>query len=174
MLRYLPHRTLPPYSYVPGEYPHPHRDPDGHSHGVDVGELNVLTESAWRECESYPWGVDLLNAGYYWEAHEAWEQAWIRVGRAGPIADFLKALIKLAAAGVKAREGREPGVRRHALRSVELLTISALQKHADFLGLSLDDLRTTAQSIADRSAEITRRATADNQIHALPVFLELQ
>jgi len=167
-------RTLPEYSYVPGRFPHPHRDPEGHSFGIDVTETVLLTESKWRDCESYLWGIDLFNAGFYWEAHEAWELAWIRAGRHGIIADFLKALIKLAAAGVKAREGREPGVRRHAVRCLELLNATEPESSGRFLGLPLMDLCLAAQSIADQAAEITRCATADDQAHTLPVCLELQ
>ena len=55
-------------------------------------------------------GVELFNAGYYWEAHEAWEALWHAAGRRGPTADLLKGLIKLAAAGVKVRERQEHGV----------------------------------------------------------------
>ena len=55
-------------------------------------------------------GIALFNAGYYWEAHEAWEGLWHAHGRDGPTADVLKGLIKLAAAGVKVREGRPHGV----------------------------------------------------------------
>jgi predicted metal-dependent hydrolase len=41
-------------------------------------------------------GVDLFNAGRYWEAHEAWEQAWIP-DRHGPDRGFYKGLIQAAA-----------------------------------------------------------------------------
>jgi predicted metal-dependent hydrolase len=41
-------------------------------------------------------GVELFNAGRYWEAHEAWEQAWIP-DRHGPDRDFYKGLIQVAA-----------------------------------------------------------------------------
>jgi predicted metal-dependent hydrolase len=41
-------------------------------------------------------GVDLFNSGKYWEAHEAWEQEWMR-DRKGPDADFYKGLIQVAA-----------------------------------------------------------------------------
>ena len=57
--------------------------------------------------------LELFNAGYYWEAHEVWEELWHVEGRRGPTADVLKAMIKLAAAGVKVRERRENGVRTH-------------------------------------------------------------
>ena len=50
--------------------------------------------------------IELFNAGYYWEAHEVWEELWHVEGRRGPTAELLKALIKLAAAGVKVREGQ--------------------------------------------------------------------
>ena len=63
----------------------------------------------------------LFNAGYYWEAHDAWESLWHAHGRRGVVADVIKALIKLAAAGVKAREGHEHGVRIHAGRAAEFV-----------------------------------------------------
>lgn len=65
--------------------------------------------------------ADLFNHGYYWEAHEVWEDEWNRAGRRGPHALLFQGLIKLAAAGVKAREGNPAGVRRHLARAIELL-----------------------------------------------------
>jgi predicted metal-dependent hydrolase len=41
-------------------------------------------------------GVDLFNRGLYWEAHEAWEEAWIP-DRKGPDSGFYKGLIQVAA-----------------------------------------------------------------------------
>ena len=41
-------------------------------------------------------GVDLFNRGLYWEAHEAWEEAWMP-DRRGPEAAFFKGLIQVAA-----------------------------------------------------------------------------
>jgi hypothetical protein len=53
----------------------------------------------------------------------------------------LKGLIKLAAAGVKVREGRSEGVRRHAKRAEELFSQVASQcGQADFCGMSLHNL----------------------------------
>jgi uncharacterized protein len=82
-------------------------------------------------------GVELFNAGYYWEAHEVWEGLWHAEGRRGPTADVLKALIKLAAAGVKVREGRENGVRTHAGRAALLFASAAEQGGVHELGLNL-------------------------------------
>ena len=70
------------------------------------------------------WAVDLFNYGYYWEAHEVWEGNWHAFGRSGSKADFVKGLIKMSAAGVKAREGNSTGVRRHLSRAKELFCVA--------------------------------------------------
>lgn len=41
-------------------------------------------------------GVELFNRGLYWEAHEAWEEAW-KPDRRGPESGFYKGLIQVAA-----------------------------------------------------------------------------
>ena len=41
-------------------------------------------------------GVELFNAGRYWDAHEAWEEAWMP-DRTGPDGGFYKGLIQVAA-----------------------------------------------------------------------------
>ncbi|MCG8450743.1 MAG: DUF309 domain-containing protein, partial [Pirellulales bacterium] len=114
-------RSFPPYSYVPGYALHPVSDPSGHMYGEKLETPSPLEPESWQTCNEYLFGIDLFNHGYYWEAHEAWESLWHVAGRQGPVANFLKGLIKLAAAGVKAREGNPRGVQRHARRALELL-----------------------------------------------------
>jgi predicted metal-dependent hydrolase len=41
-------------------------------------------------------GIELFNDGRYWEAHEAWEEAWMP-DRKGPESGFYKGLIQVAA-----------------------------------------------------------------------------
>src|SRR3981081_1940364 len=41
-------------------------------------------------------GVELFDRGLYWEAHEAWEEAWTP-DRRGPDRGFYKGLIQVAA-----------------------------------------------------------------------------
>lgn len=110
---------FPAYTYIPGQFPHPIRSPDGHSFDLPKKELDISDEVALRQ--EFLWGVDLFNHGYYWEAHEAWEGVWHAFGRSGSDADYLKGLIKLAAAGVKRLAGSRVGVARHMRRSAELL-----------------------------------------------------
>jgi uncharacterized protein len=141
--RLAPKIFFPAYAFVPRQSPHPTRDPEGHSYGRPEPELIPLTTDNWPESTDYLYGIDLFNHGYFWEAHEAWEGLWHTCGRRGPIANFLKALIKLAAAGVKAREGNPNGIQRAAQRAGELFeSIRAAQAdpNAPFLGFSFESL----------------------------------
>ena len=111
----------PPYSYVPGgPWPYPRSSPKGHSFGRREPKLAPAAESSGPVWSGFLRGVELFNAGYYWEAHDVWEAVWHAFGRHGAAADAVKALIKLAAAGVKVREGHEHGVRIHAARAAAL------------------------------------------------------
>lgn len=150
-------RPLPTYAHTPGLTPHPVSDPAGHSHGEEPAPAAPLDPSRWRDSTDYLDAIDLFNHGYPWEAHEAWERLWIAAGRRGETADFLKGLIKLAAAAVKQREERPQGTRRHARRAAELLRQVPTERYA---GLVVPDVI----RLADRTAEEGR----------LPHLVELQ
>jgi len=156
--RFAPDQRLPPYSYVPGRFPHPVSDPQGHSFGGDPLPAELLKPNRWQTCRAYLYGVDLFNLGYYWEAHEAWEGLWHACGRTGPSGWFLKGLIKLAAAGVKAREENTRGMQRHARRAAELFQQTAHALTAEdlrFMGLRLTELTRFASEIANRTTTLT-------------------
>jgi len=139
--------VFPPYSYVPGQFPHPVTDPKGHSYGMKPPLCEPPDPNHWSASRSYLAGIDLFNHGYYWEAHEVWETLWHACGRKGTTADFLKGLIKLAAAGVKVRQRQPEGVRHHARRAAELFADTL---HAGrYMGLSVDELITSANYVAD-------------------------
>jgi hypothetical protein len=147
-LRLLPERPLPPYTYVPGRNPHPVRDPGGHLHGRPPEAPPAPDPARWRASAPYLYGIDLYNRGYYWEAHEAWESLWHACGRNGPTADFLRALIRLAAAGFKVREGRPNGCLRHAAAAAGILGGLAAEAGQRFMGLDLAALADQAAAIA--------------------------
>lgn len=129
-------QAFPPYTYVPGQTPHPVSNPAGHMFGHELPKPAPLDPARWRESETYLYGIDLFNHGYYWEAHETWESLWHAAGRTGEVADFLKGLIKLAAAGVKSSEGNPAGVERHLNRAIELLSTA----DREFCGLEVTKL----------------------------------
>lgn len=153
----LPGSPFPAYSYVPGKFPHPLRDELGHSYGHALHPCPPLTIENWRQHEEYQRGIALFNHGYYWEAHESWEQAWHACGRKGLAADYLKGLIKLAAAGVKSREGRAKGVAQHAARGRELFAAVRSSLGGDLdapFGISLTALTSKAADIAASATDL--------------------
>ncbi|MCA9262709.1 MAG: DUF309 domain-containing protein [Planctomycetales bacterium] len=163
LLLYYPrwsHRKLPEYSYVSGRFPHPSSQADHlatERHPIYIPR----SPTDWSDCEWYRYGIDLYNHGYYWESHEVWESGWHGLGRAGPAADFLKGLIKLAAAGVKAREGNEAGVRRHARRAAQLFLECRRGRSSGAGccgGLALDALEAMAGQWNAGAATIVARA----------------
>lgn len=113
--------------------------------------MDPVSPDDWPTCRPYLLGIDLFNHGYYWEAHESWETVWLAAGRRGQIADFLKGLIKLTAAFVKAREGRPMGVARHACRASELFRAVSVGMPAPTvsMGLPLDQLDQEALRVAE-------------------------
>jgi hypothetical protein len=150
------------YAFVPGKHPHPVTDPRGHSFGQPHIEPERLDPENPSKCHEYLFAIDLFNAGYYWEAHEAWEGLWVAASRAGTLGDFLKGLIKLAAAGVKSREGLPVGVQRHARRAAELFrSVQAQCPEASdqFAGLLIDELIQFSDSLAAKPIVDTTRST---------------
>jgi hypothetical protein len=139
---------FPPYAFVPGgPWPHPVSSPEGHSFGHPPITAEPIAGDDWSSSVVFLRGVGLFNAGYYWEAHEAWEALWHAHGRRGPTADLLKGLIKLAAAGVKVRERQSHGVVTHARRSALLFRMAREQGGDRRLGLDLARLEALAYGV---------------------------
>ena len=132
-----------------GPWPHPNHAAGKHSitDATSRREHSRAHKTAWQA--KFLHGIRLFNAGYYWEAHEIWEDLWHVEGRQGPTAEILKGLIKLAAAGVKVREGRENGVRTHCRRAAESFATAARQGGPIQLGLDLEHWVTRARLLAE-------------------------
>jgi hypothetical protein len=110
--RYAPSHPFVDCAFVPGYTPDPRRQP-GPGPREPAYTVEVLDpRDVWR-CDRYLFGIDLWNHGYYWEAHEAWEGLWHTAGRTGAVGALLKGLIRLAAAGVKVRQGNPESVGSH-------------------------------------------------------------
>jgi hypothetical protein len=154
--RLVPEVALPPYTFVPGRTPHPVRDPAGHLFGKLCELPPPLELTRWQESRDYLHGIDLFNHGYYWEAHEVWEGLWRAAGRTGSTADFLKGLIKLAAAGVKVRQGQPRGVASHASGAAAHFRAIADERGEDasYLGLRLRALLAFAGRIEQQASAV--------------------
>ncbi|MCZ6596481.1 MAG: DUF309 domain-containing protein [Planctomycetota bacterium] len=152
-MRYAPERAFPPYAFVPGESPHPTRDPRGHSYGGDEEPAAYLLPERWRENVDYLYGVDLYNHGYLWEAHEAWEGLW-HAAKQDPLqADHLQGLIQCTAACLKIQMDQPRGLARLAQLGTEKLGRVALESGGTFMGLDLVAFAQALRAFADSAPE---------------------
>lgn len=152
-------RPFPPYRHLPGETPHPERSPEGYLYGVREPAAEPLTEDGFRENEDFLFGVDLFNAGYFWEAHVYWERLWAHEETAPRIQRLLQAIIQTAAACLKARQGRTGGARklldRARLESLE-------PRHVETFGLDIPALARDAREFVEGKGEPPRIVLEEN------------
>jgi hypothetical protein len=96
---------FPEYRHRPGVTPHPVRDEGGHSYKKESLPA-AIEEGDWHTADTYLFAIDLINDGYFWEAHEQLEGLWLGTGRDTPIGQFLQGLIQAAAALLKLDAGK--------------------------------------------------------------------
>jgi hypothetical protein len=146
-------RDLPAYRHLPGQTPHPTRDPKGHSYGHPEPDLPDLNHEDWRKSEEYLYGIDLFNEGYWWECHEALEGLWLTAGTGSPAGHVLQAVIQCAAAHLKAFTDRPQGAMRLHDHSLKHARWSGDRK----LGLDMDGMtRDTRSYLTVEEAEPAR------------------
>lgn len=137
-------RPFPPYSYVPGRTPHPTRDPGGHSYGRNEEPLDNFDQENWQSCEEYLYAIDLLNHGYWWEAHEALEAIWHAAGQRQTQAGlFIQGLLQIGVAAMKQHLGQGSAAQR--LWQAGLEKISIPQKY--YLGLDVHELQRVVRKL---------------------------
>lgn len=93
---------FPAYRFVPGNSPHPRRNPQGHSFGCPEPSPTPCRPEEWAQSEDYRFGIDLYNFAYWWECHEVFEGFWHAVGRKTEQGLFFQALIQLTAENLSA------------------------------------------------------------------------
>ena len=149
-------RAFPPYRFIPGESPHPTRDPDGHSYKNMSEQLKSFENKQWQSCDAYLYGIDLFNYGYWWEAHEALEAVWIVAGRKTETGLFTQGLIQVSVAHLKKHQGFDDVAKRIAIEGLEKM----MRKENIYLGIDVSKFRSHVESYF----------TGDNK---MPVVIEL-
>lgn len=91
---------------------------------------------------AWAYGVDLFNAGYFWEAHEIWEPLWRAAPEGGVERVAMKALIQIAASLLKRRGGNERAARRLAERAARAIESVGAPR---FRGVELSGIARAAQ-----------------------------
>ena len=136
-MKRLTTKRLPPYAFTPGVNPHPYKSEQGHMYGQEEPKVKKIDQTHWQSNQDYLYALDLLNHGYFWESHVWFEALWNEHGRNSLIATLMKAFIKVAAAGVKARQGKQQASLGHLKRAKELFSLSL--KHS-LLGFKIQSI----------------------------------
>lgn len=151
-------QSFPAYRYIPGENPHPTRDPDGHSYGELIPEPVMFSLEQWQESEEYLYGVDCFNHGYWWEAHEAFESIWIAAGRTSQTGFFIQGLIQIAVALLKRKQSFIDVSQRMATDGLDKVHPGL----RTFMGINVPQLRSD-----------TERFIEDTTIKSITIQLDL-
>lgn len=141
-------KSLPSYIFVPGQNPHPKKE-GGHMEGKGEPVAAPLNPNHPEESPEFCFGIDLFNHRYFWESHVYFEALWNAHNRQGEIADFLKALIKLSAAGVKNSLNQPALALDHYQRALELLEDIKFKSGITFLGFDLEELLKSIRAVMD-------------------------
>ncbi len=112
---------FPSYHFMPGQNPHPRKDPAGHSYGLPEPTATHTPADQWKTNATWLFGVDLYNFGYWWESHEQWEALWKVDRNTEQEKLFYRAVIQLAAANIKRYLDRIEGSQSLARQAVEKL-----------------------------------------------------
>lgn len=157
---------LPEYAHRPGETVHPNKE-GGHYFGKKEPEQKPLTQENYVIHHEYLYGIDLYNHGYFWESHVYWEAAWNGCGRKGKTADFLKALILLAAGRLKYEIGQNPPALGHYEKSKGLFESLECE---EFAGMDIENLIREIASLVNGISEKNQQNAV--QQHRLTLNVE--
>jgi len=148
MKRLIPQLPFPQYLFIPGKNPHPKKE-GGHMEGQSDPVAEKIDPAHPEKSDLLRYSIDLLNYGYFWESHVYFEALWNAHGRTGAIADFLKGMIKLGAAGVKINIDQKESAQGHLMRAIELFESIMTETGGSFLGFNLKELITHINHVAD-------------------------
>ncbi len=135
-MRRLPDLALPGHAHVPGSGSKPDMAP------LEAAKALVAPETsanAWQDNAAYLYGHDLLDAGFFWEAHEVWEAVWLNCPPNSAEKLMLRMLIQQANARLKLVMGRRNAAERLAAE-VEALRIDLagrLGAPGSFMGVDI-------------------------------------
>ncbi|MFG1499153.1 DUF309 domain-containing protein [Halobacteriovorax sp. XZX-3] len=112
----------------------------------------LKSSEAFKDSEDYLYAIDLVNQGYFWEAHAYLESLWNEHNRTDDFAILFKAIIKIAAGLLKLEMKQESAFKTHFERCLELLNEL---NYEVFCGIEIEDLKVLVSHMLGESFEST-------------------
>ncbi|WGW02378.1 DUF309 domain-containing protein [Tropicibacter oceani] len=130
----------PPHAYVPGQTPR---------HAEALFDPFKQIADPLEASPAWSLGLNLLQDGYFWEAHELLEPVWMAAPENSGTKCLVQGVIQLANARLKVRMDRPRAAARLLLQARGLLDEAFVRGGACLMGLTRKD--------ADRMYEESRR-----------------
>lgn len=143
-------RPFPSYRYLPGKTPHPTRDPAGHSYTSEPVRIDRFSPDDWFECEEYLYAIDLLNHGYWWEAHESLEAIWLACDRGRTkTGRFIQGVLQIGIGQLKQHLGQRSAATRMWRAGLEKISID----DPVYLGIDVPALQNSVRQLLSGELE---------------------
>lgn len=154
----------PPYAHVPGRTP---RHGPALFEAVKAATPTETRSDAAAANPAWRHGLALLDAGLFWECHEALEPVWLNARPNGLERLLLQAVIQIANSGLKRAMDRPQAAAR--LTGMALDLIGELPTDALVMGLSRADVEAAAMAAGRGGATaLLKSAPAIVQTEAPP------
>lgn len=99
----------PTHAYVPGKTS---RHPEGCFDDIRNTASTEMTPDELAQSDAFLAGLQYLQTGYFWEAHEVLEPVWMALPESGEHRHLVQALIQFVNAQLKLEMGRPKAAKR--------------------------------------------------------------
>ena len=136
--------TRPAYAHIPGQNA---RHPEGAFDTIRGRALTPTVSATASDNAAFQAGLDLLETGFYWEAHEVLEPVWMNAPANAPERFLVQSLIQLANAALKQKMARPNAalrlcaIARDHLGRAGPAGASVMGLHIDAIAIAIDQLQ---------------------------------
>jgi pterin-4a-carbinolamine dehydratase len=99
-----------------------------------LSNKHILNEHNFKKHSEFLYGIDLFNAGYFWETHEVLEDVWNQAGRKSELARAVQSIIFFAAAKLKQLKNDNKSATKHFASAKSYMP----SEYKKFLGINLE------------------------------------
>jgi hypothetical protein len=140
-----PWQLQPAGPYIPGRNARPSSAPEQTGHFP--APVSTVDPDNWQDNRAYLQGLRFFNSGFYWEAHEMWEDVWMHCPPNSPQRHLLQGLIQFSNCCLKIRLERLSSAERLANMTNDCLREAAFGASGVLFGLDPAAIKVQLQEV---------------------------
>lgn len=121
---------------------------------IKTAATPITTDATSGDNVAWHYGLRLLDAGFYWEAHEVLEQVWLNAAPNSRERSLVRGVIHLANGLLKQAMGRTRARQRLAVMCRQTLEDAFAGRKGRLMGIDGEEALRAAEMLADGSPEI--------------------